>query len=166
MTHDDALADDHSRWLFVHERPRQPQNGPPVPPEPLYRLPNGFLRRRDAAGARAPGRLVRDSYGRRRACRGPVALPRRDARVRAPEAAPPRRWWRLYGFRRRRRRRRGRLGRGEAHGGAGLLRDALGAARRRAEPRRAVLVGREGRVARRRVDLAQKVRVEAAASPP
>ena len=81
MTHDYALADDDGLWLFVHQRPRQPQNGPPVPPEPLYRLPNGFLRRRDAAGARAPGRLVRDSYGRRRSCRGPVALPRRDARV-------------------------------------------------------------------------------------
>ena len=87
MTHHDALADDDGRRLLVHERPRQPKDGPLVPPEPLYGLPDGFLRRRDAAGTRAPGRLVRGSYGGGRSCRGPVALPRRDARVGAPEAA-------------------------------------------------------------------------------
>ena len=164
MTHHYALADDDGRRSLVHQRPRQAQDRTPVPPEPLDRLPDGFLRRRDAAGARAPGRLVRDSYGGGRSCRGQVALPRRDARVGAPEAAPPRRWWRLYGFRRRRRRRRGRLGGGEAHGGAGLLRDAFRAARGRAQPRRAVLVGREGRVARRRVELTQEMRVETASA--
>ena len=141
MTHDYALAYDDGRRSLVHERPRQPQDRTPVPPEPLYRLPDGFLRRRDASGARAPGRLVRDSYGGGRSCRGPVALPRRDARVGAPEAAAPRRWWRLYGF----------GGGGEGRLGAAkpwrrrpAARRVPRGARRPATPRRAR--GREGRV--------------------
>ena len=125
---------------------------------------DGFFGIRDALRTRAPSRFVRDFHRSGRSFRSELALPRGDARVGSLQATIPSWRWRRQGLGRRRwqRGRRGR--RREAQRSACKFRYAFRAPCRRPEPRCPAFVVGEGGVARRGLNLPQKVRVEAAAA--